>query len=77
MNKKEDKRTEYCQFRNCKNISEVLVQINGKLYALCDKHYKLLDKVMDRVKSADGSVSLDDITVYEKNGRITKFVPKK
>jgi len=74
--REEPKPYDFCQYRDCKNESDIIVVINGQYYGFCEKHYHLLDKVLDRVFEKKGTASLEDLKVYTRGNRITHIAPK-
>jgi len=74
--KEETKPYDFCQYRDCKNKSDIIVVINGRYYGFCDKHYQLIDKILDKVLEKKNSASLEDLKVYTKGNRITHITIK-
>ena len=75
--KEEERAYDYCQYRNCRKQSDIIVVVDGHYYGLCEKHYQIIDRLLDRVlESGKRSVSLEDLKVYTKKGRITHIAIK-
>ena len=62
-----------CQFRKCPRLARYAVELEGRRYWLCDRHYRNLLKLLKEAALEAGSSSLGEIRVRVRGGRITRF----
>ncbi|MBW2636196.1 MAG: hypothetical protein JRC86_01495 [Deltaproteobacteria bacterium] len=62
-----------CQYRKCRNQPSVAYEIDGNLYYLCVRHFRLVFKWMNRLCEKYGYASSRWLKVKVRNRRITQI----
>ncbi len=62
-----------CCFYQCESVPELTIVINERNYRICLKHYLFIIKLLDKACNKHGKSSLDDLKIYEKDGKVIKL----
>jgi len=68
-------KSEPCQYASCDRAAEVLIEVRGKRYHVCTRHYLEIVKKIQSLASRRGEASTEDLKIYTREGKITRVIP--